>query len=123
MAIIPKTKTVQFRVETELFDNFAREVELCDGVSVSSVLRSAMKLFISDRQRRRKTEISNAEWAATLQSRREATSVSTVPEKPPVGASGKLEGPVARRMRLKKEAKARRKGDDSGDDDVEYDDE
>lgn len=100
MAIIPKTKTVQFRVEAELFDNFSREVDLCDqGVTVSAILRSAMKMFIADRQRRRKTEISNAEWAATLESRRKAALAAEAEKKPPVG-------PVNKPMSLSEKRKA-----------------
>lgn len=108
MAITPKSKTVQFRVDADLFDEFSREVDYCDGASVSSILRSAMHLFIKQMQQRRKNEISNAEWAATLESRRKAASAAVGVELPPVAAV-RVPASLSERRQAEKMAKAARK--------------
>ena len=116
MPVIPKSKTIQLRIDPELFDKFSVE---CDrsNVSVSEAIRRLMVGYLRHAEQRREKAIKDAEWAAKLASRRQAVSVSSELEKPLVGGSGKPEGPVARRMRLKKEAKLRRKDSDDFDDD------
>lgn len=108
MPITPKTKTIQFRVESDLFDKFSREVDYCEGASVSSILRSAMHLFIKQMHQRRKTEISNAEWAATLESRRKAAAAASVDKTPP-GASVRVPASLSERRKAEKIARAARK--------------
>jgi hypothetical protein len=122
MPVIPKSKTIQLRIEPDLFDKFSAE---CDAgnVSVSFAIRRLMVAYLDHAEQRRRKASKDAEWAATLESRRQGASASSSVEKPLVGPSGKSEGPVARRMRLKKEAKARRSGQDLPDDEIEDGDE
>ena len=116
MPVVPKSKTIQLRIDPDFFDKFSAE---CDGsnVSVSEAIRRLMVGYLNHADQRRQKALKDAEWAATLESRAKAVSVSLEPQKPLVAVSGKSEGPVARRMRLKKEAKLRRKDVDDFDDD------
>ena len=108
MSIASKTKTVKFRVEPELFDKFSREIEYCEGASASAFFRKAMQSFIAQMHQRRKTEISNAEWAATLQSRHNAAAAAIAAQSPPV-APVIAPMSLSERRRAEKLAKAARK--------------
>jgi len=78
MAIVPKTKTIQLRVEPELFDKFSVRADIKD-TTVSAMIRGLMMDWIRHVEHK---ERKDAEWAATLESRRNAVLEQMVAQKP-----------------------------------------
>jgi anti-sigma-K factor RskA len=78
MAIVPKTKTIQLRVEPELFDKFSARADIKD-TTVSAIIRGLMIDWIRHVEHR---ERKDAEWAATLESRRNAVLDQAASQKP-----------------------------------------
>jgi len=104
MAIIPKSKVIQLRVEPELFDKLSARAELND-TTVSGIIRDLMKRWLHQVEQR---ERKDAEWAATLESRREAASVSTGVQLSPVAPPRQSQS-LSERRKAEKLAKAARK--------------
>jgi len=108
MALVAKTQVLQVRVEAELLDLFTQSAEarhMTVSACVRELMRSHAKSYQDHLNRLELAERKRADKAVLGVS---ATSVSSTSEKAPVEAPGKPEGPVARKMRLKKEAKLRR---------------
>lgn len=91
-------------------------------MTVSACVRELMhrhaKSYQDHLKRLEQAELKRVAKAVSLT---EAISVSPVAEKAPVAPPIKPEGAVARKMRLKKEAKDRRRSDDLSDDEIDDD--
>lgn len=104
MAVIPKSKVIQLRVEPELFDKFSARAEQYD-TTVSAIIRSLMNTYIRQMENREKKD---AEWDATLESRRQAASAAVGVELPSV-APVRVPVSLSERRKAEKLAKAARK--------------
>lgn len=104
MPVIPKSKVLQIRVEPELFDKFSARADI-NNMTVSALIRGLMKRYIDQVETR---ERKDAEWAATLESRRKAASAAVGVELPPV-ASVRVPVSLSERRQAEKMAKAARK--------------
>lgn len=107
MAIVPKTKVIQLRVDPELFDKFSARADAND-TTVSAMIRGLMNGWLNHVERR---ERKDSEWAATLESRRQAVSASPEPRKPPVEPVEPVRKPgsLSERMKADREAKKAKK--------------
>lgn len=105
MPVVPKSKTIQFRVDPELFDKFSAEAD-ANGTSASAVLRGFMRSWVEQMARRREKAVKDAEWAATLESRRQAVVAVQGEKKSPVG-------PVNKPMSLSEKRKAEKAAKDA----------
>jgi len=104
MAVIPKSKVIQLRVEPELFDKFSARADLND-TTVSALIRGLMKNYVHQVEQR---ERKDAEWAATLESRRQAASAAAGVQLPPV-VSVRVPQSLSERRKAEKLAKDARK--------------
>lgn len=121
MALLPKSQVLQVRLDPELLDLFTQSAD-ARHMTVSACVRELMHQHAKSYQDHlKRLEQAQLKRAATENLATQAMSVSTVSEKSLVAPSGKLEGPVARKMRLKKQAKDRRSFDDLPDDEIDYD--
>lgn len=109
MAVIPKAKVVQLRVEQEFFDKLSHLADV-KNTTVSAMIRGVMGSWLHQVEQKARKD---AEWAATLESRRLAASVSTASQKPPVEAIRAPQTVSERRKaeKLAKQAKAARRED------------
>lgn len=107
MPVIPKSKTIQLRVDPELFDKFSAEADAND-ISVSAALRGLMRTWIKQMDQRRERDRKDAEWAATLESRRRAALAASQAEKPSVGSVNKPMS-LSEKRKAEKAAKDARK--------------
>lgn len=107
MPVIPKSKTIQFRVDPELFDKFSAQAD-ANGSSASAVLRVLMRSWVEQMDRRRERAVKDAEWAATLESRRQAALAVEVEKKSLVAPVSKSMS-LSERRKVEKAAKETRK--------------
>lgn len=98
--MITKDKMLQIRIEQDLLER-ATALAGVHGWSVSAFVRNVLLRAVQQLEDRVRKD---AEWAATLESRAAAAAAS--PRPPAVDAP---EGPLARKMRLAKEVKAKKK--------------
>lgn len=121
MALLPKSQVLQVRLDAELLDVFTQSAD-ARHMTVSACVRELMRQHAKSYQDHlKRLEHAESKRAAGAVSETQGTSVPNVSEKALVASSGKPEGPVARRMRLKKEAKNRRSSDDLPDDEIDDD--
>lgn len=109
MALIPKTKVIQVRVNQEFFDNLTQFAD-DKNTTVSHLIRGVVGSWVHQHQERARKD---AEWAATLESRRVAASVATGVDLPPVPAARAFQTLSERRQaeKLAKQAKAAKRAD------------
>jgi hypothetical protein len=115
MALRPKTAVLQMRVDPQLLALFQQACDARDW-TVSATLRNFMVNEVEGyRVHLAKKEAARRAQEASILAA--GGSVSPVSQKRPEEAAVVPEGPVARRMRLKEEAKLRRQVDHDFDDD------
>jgi 2-keto-4-pentenoate hydratase len=78
MAIIPKSKTVQLRVEPEFFDRLSARSDLTN-TSVSGLIRKVMLAWLQHQEDREAKQKSDDEFAAVLASRSAAATAAVGP--------------------------------------------
>jgi hypothetical protein len=104
MPVIPKDKLLQVRLDQSFFDRFSALADQQD-TTVSALVRGIMGQYVSHMEQRMRKD---AEWAATLESRRQAVPVSPEPRKPPVEPVRKPES-LSERIKAEREAKKAKK--------------
>jgi len=108
MALVAKTQVLQVRLDAELLNLFMQAAE-ARHMTVSACVRELMRQHAKSYQDHlKRLEHEERKQAARDVVAVQAAPVPSEPVKAPVAPSGKPEGPVARRMRLKKDAKLRR---------------
>jgi hypothetical protein len=116
MALRPKTSVLQMRVDPQLLSLFH---ESCDARNTTA--SAAIRVFMANEVEAYRIYLVKKGLAAKKAQEAISNAVGApVPvsaQKSPVVVSGKPEGDVAKRMRLKKEAKLRKLSDDYLDDD------
>lgn len=76
MAIIPKTKVIQLRVEPALFDRLVARADVVDS-NVSGLIRGVMRQYLTNVEEKDRKD---AEWAATVNSRAAAATAAVGPK-------------------------------------------
>ena len=121
MALLPKSQVLQVRLDVELLDLFTQSAD-ARNMTVSACVRELMRQHAKSYQDHlKRLEHAESKRAGKAVSETQGISLPNVSEKAPVASPVKPEGPVARKMRLKKEAKDRRRSDDLPDDEIDYD--
>jgi antitoxin component of RelBE/YafQ-DinJ toxin-antitoxin module len=104
MAIVPKDKLLQIRIDNDLLERFSAIADV-HHVSVSGLLRSVMGRYVDHFEQRIRKD---AEWAATQASRASAAAGVDLVEKQTVGPLRQPES-LAERIKAERAAKKAKK--------------